>query len=213
MAADLLLGIDIGTSACKAAVFEESRRVFAHTSEDYPVYYPHPGWVEQDPEEWWEAVCRAVRRLLEQNQIQPSRIAGIGIDGQSWSAIPVDREGNCLAKTPIWMDTRARDICSRVNEQVGADRIFEVAGNGFTPSYSTPKMLSLIHIYAAGGESRERDFFHITWGSLQKTGQGYPARSGRRWWGLHNESGYPGCRSAPGPDSLHILRLPYNPRG
>lgn len=141
MAADLLLGIDIGTSACKAAVFEESGRVFAHTSEDYPVYYPHPGWVEQDPEEWWEAVCRAVRRLLEQNQIQPSRIAGIGIDGQSWSAIPVDREGNCLAKTPIWMDTRARDICSRVNEQVGADRIFEVAGNGFTPSYSTPKMI------------------------------------------------------------------------
>ena len=97
--------------------------------------------MEQDPDEWWEAICAGIREVLDNSGVRPEDIAGIGIDGQSWSAIPVDRDGNCLAKTPIWMDTRARDICERVKEEVGFDRIFAVAGNDFLPSYSTPKML------------------------------------------------------------------------
>lgn len=140
---DLLLGIDIGTSACKAALFSEDGKVIAQTSEAYPVYYPQPGWVEQDPREWWQAVCRAVRNLLEQSQIRPERIAGIGVDGQSWSAIPVDGEGNCLSNTPIWMDTRAREICEEVQERGLEPLIFSVSGNGFSPSYTTPKMMWL----------------------------------------------------------------------
>jgi xylulokinase len=70
-----------------------------------------------------------------------AQIAGIGIDGQGWSAIPVDKEGNCLHYTPIWMDTRAKDIAERVTGEIGAERIFEVAGNAFLPAYTTPKML------------------------------------------------------------------------
>jgi xylulokinase len=137
----LLLGIDIGTSACKIAVFNESGQVLAQASEGYPLYYPEPGWVEQNPEEWWEAVCKGIQAVLAEGSLRPEEIAGIGIDGQSWSAIPVDREGNCLANTPIWMDTRAREICSRVNREIGTERIFQVAGNRFEPSYTTPKML------------------------------------------------------------------------
>ena len=54
----------------------------------------------------------------------PDEIAGIGIDGQSWSAIPIDREGNVLANTPIWMDTRAQSICDRLNQEIGAGEDF-----------------------------------------------------------------------------------------
>lgn len=136
-----LLGIDIGTSACKVAVFDRSGKVEAQSSQSYVVYYPHPGWVEQNPEEWWRAICAGIREVLEKGNIQPESIIGIGIDGQSWSAIPVDENGNCLANSPIWMDTRARDICQRTREQIGFDRIFNVAGNDFLPSYTTPKML------------------------------------------------------------------------
>ena len=50
-----LLGIDIGTSACKVAVFEKTGTVVAAANGDYPVYYPKEGWAEQDPEEWWSA--------------------------------------------------------------------------------------------------------------------------------------------------------------
>lgn len=136
-----LLGIDIGTSACKVAVFERSGKVVAQSTQPYAVYYPHPGWVEQNPEEWWKAICTGIREVLEKGNIEPDSIAGIGIDGQSWSAIPVDANGTCLANSPIWMDTRARDICERTKERVGFERIFKVAGNDFLPSYTTPKML------------------------------------------------------------------------
>lgn len=136
-----LLGIDIGTSACKVAVFDRKGTVLAQANRPYPLYYPHPGWVEQNPTEWWRAICDGIREVLDKGKIAPQTIAGIGIDGQSWSAIPVNREGDVLANTPIWMDTRARNICDRMKEKLGFGRIFQVAGNDFLPSYSTPKML------------------------------------------------------------------------
>ena len=71
----------------------------------------------------------------------PDEIAAIGVDGQSWSAIPVDTDGNVLDRTPIWMDTRAREICDRAKRFAGEDRIFEISGNDFLPSYTTPKIL------------------------------------------------------------------------
>lgn len=136
----LLLGIDIGTSACKVAVFDEAGQVIAAENESYSLYYPNPGWVEQNPNEWWEAICRATRRISEKNEIRDN-IVGIGIDGQSWSAIPVDKSGKCLYNSPIWMDTRARDITDRLKKSLGEEHIFKVAGNGFEPSYTTPKMI------------------------------------------------------------------------
>ena len=147
-----LLGIDIGTSACKVAVFEKSGTVVAAANGDYPVYYPKEGWAEQNPEEWWSAVCQAVKKVIEKAGIQPEEIAGIGIDGQSWSAIAMDKDGNVLTNTPIWMDTRAQSICDRLNEEIGADKIFEVSGNSLQPSYTTAKILwykeNLPEVYA-----------------------------------------------------------------
>ena len=139
--AKLLMGIDIGTSACKVAVFDTNGEVLAQANKPYKVYYPNPGWAEQDAGEWWEAIVDGIRDCLSQNGISAEDIAGIGVDGQSWSAIPVDKDGRVLDRTPIWMDTRARDICEKVKEKVGEDEIFKIAGNDFLPSYSTPKLL------------------------------------------------------------------------
>lgn len=136
-----LLGIDIGTSACKVAVFNRTGEVIVSASGDYPVYYPAEGWAEQNPEEWWSAVCTAIRTSLKEGGIQPEAIAGVGIDGQSWSAIAVDKEGKVLTNTPIWMDTRAKSICERLDREIGEKVIFEVAGNPLQPSYTTAKIL------------------------------------------------------------------------
>ena len=137
----LLLGIDIGTSSCKAAVFDLDGKVVGQSSKDYSVFYPSPDSVEQDPREWWSGVCNAVKDILSNGNIKPEEIAGIGVDGQSWSVIPVDKNGEVLYNTPIWMDTRSSDIAKKTIEKVGADRIFEISGNSFEPTYSTPKML------------------------------------------------------------------------
>ena len=136
-----ILGIDIGTSACKIAVFDEEGNVLCQTNKGYPVYYPEAGWAEQDADEWWSAICEGIREVLGDGQVDADRICGISVDGQSWSAIPVDRDGNALARTPIWMDTRSRDICDDVRREIGEDRIFRLAGNDFLPSYTTPKIL------------------------------------------------------------------------
>ena len=113
-----LLGIDIGTSSCKAALFREDGTVAASGGSDYPVSYPQRGWAEQDPENWWQGVCRAVRNMLSESGIDPSDIAGIGVDGQSWSAVALDREGKVLCPTPIWTDTRCADLCREVTKQI-----------------------------------------------------------------------------------------------
>lgn len=136
-----LLGIDIGTSACKIAVFNREGTVIDSAAGEYEVYYPQPGWAEQDPEEWWRVICSTMKEMFAKSIVNPEDIAGIGIDGQSWSAIAVDKKGKVLTNTPIWMDTRAFSICRDLNETVGAERIFQLSGNSLQPSYTTAKIL------------------------------------------------------------------------
>ena len=138
---ELLLGIDIGTSACKAAVFKKSGEVAASASESYQVSYPKPGYAEQNPDDWWKAVCKATKACMEKGGLNPSDIAGIGVDGLSWAAVAVDRQGNVLANTPLWMDNRSADICEKLNRKIGEEEIFRVSGNPLTAQYTTGKVL------------------------------------------------------------------------
>lgn len=137
----VLLGIDIGTSACKAAAFDSEGKVLAQATKGYNVYYPEPGFVEQNPMEWWNAVTVAIREIIETGKVKPEKIAGIGVDGQSWSAIPVDSSGYVLHNTPIWMDTRSKDICEELTRKIGFERIFSISGNSLEPTYTTSKIL------------------------------------------------------------------------
>ena len=136
-----LLGIDIGTSACKVTLFRPNGTAAAQATGAYPVYYPRQGWAEQDPCEWWNAVCEALRSVLAQSGINPGQIAGIGVDGQSWSAIAVDDHGEPLCNTPIWTDTRARKECEEILSKVPEETLFALCGNPVQPSYTLPKIL------------------------------------------------------------------------
>ncbi len=136
-----LLGIDIGTSACKVAVFGTDGTVAAQGHGEYPVFYPHPGWAEQRPEDWWNSVCGTIRGVIEQSGIQPGEIAGVGVDGQSWSAVAVDADGDVLCNTPIWTDTRARGECEEILKRVPEETLFALCGNPIQPSYTLPKIL------------------------------------------------------------------------
>lgn len=138
-----LLGIDIGTSACKVAIFSLDGKVIAQASKEYPVYYPASDFVEQNPIEWWAGVCDAMKETLSKVNINSKSIAGIGIDGQSWSGLPVDKEGVPLHNAMIWMDRRASVQAHNMVEKLGFDRIFKVSGNSFDPAYTTPKILWL----------------------------------------------------------------------
>ncbi|GHU74228.1 xylulokinase [Clostridia bacterium] len=136
-----LIGLDIGTSAVKAALFDESGAVLAQESEPYPVQMPRPGWVQQHPDGWWEAVCSALKRLSERPEALD--VVGIGIAGQSWSAVFIDDGGRVLTDCPIWMDTRAAAECAEIDSIIGQERLFHLCGNPTQPSYTLPKILWL----------------------------------------------------------------------
>ncbi len=136
-----LLGVDIGTSSCKTAIFDPDGKVIAQGGSEYPVSYPQKGWAEQDPADWWNGICRAIREMISESGINPADIAGIGIDGQSWSAIALDRSGNVLCPTPIWTDTRSETICRETAERLGEEKLFGLYGNPVSPCYTWPKIL------------------------------------------------------------------------
>ncbi len=177
---DVLIGIDVGTSACKAAAFDLQGKVLAQVTESYSVYYPHPGWAEQDPEEWWNAVRTALKRIFTEGSLSPEQVVGVGIDGQSWSAIPVDRKGNVLYNTPIWMDTRARELCGELENRLGGERIFACSGNPLSPSYTLPKVLwykeHLPQVYERADKILQSNgfiAFRLTGAITQDKSQGY----------------------------------------
>ena len=135
-----LLAIDIGTSACKVAVFDKKGKVLATQARGYPTYYPALGYAEQKPAEWWGAVCNAINGILSSGTVKPKDIQAVGIDGQSWSCIPVDRHGNTLFDNPIWMDSRAEHICDDIKRDISERDIFKICGNPFEPySILNPK--------------------------------------------------------------------------
>ena len=136
-----LLALDIGTSACKGAIFDLKGQAVASADEAYPTFYPHPGWAEQQPEDWWAAACRVIRRLLEESKIRPTEIAGIGVDGQSWAMVALDKDGRVLLPSPLWTDTRAIAACDRLRETVGEAALHQVCGNPLMPGYTTPQVL------------------------------------------------------------------------
>ena len=175
-----LLGIDVGTSACKVAAFDLEGHVLAQAAESYPVLYPQPGWAEQDPQQWWEAVCRALRRLWESGAVAPGEVVGVGIDGQSWSAIPLDKEGRALCNTPIWMDTRAGSLCQELEARVGGEKIFACSGNPLSASYTLPKVLwykeHLPQVYEKAEKVLQSNgylAFRLTGAVTQDKSQGY----------------------------------------
>ena len=145
---DYILGIDIGTSSCKATLFDANGCVISSGMSAYNVYYPRSGFVEQNPGEWWGSVITAARDAIEAGDINPDDIKAIGVDGQSWSAIVVDKDGQPLFENPIWMDTRAADICKELERNLGGRHIFDLCGNPLAPTYTTPKILWFKRHYA-----------------------------------------------------------------
>lgn len=138
---ELLLGIDIGTSACKVSVFDRDGHVIFNTSRVYNTYLPQEGYAEQDPNEWWNAVIESINEMLYRGNVKPDEIKAIGVAGQSWACIPIDKNGNVLSNTPIWMDTRSSIILEKTREKIDEKNIFEISKNPLHPTYSTFKIL------------------------------------------------------------------------
>ena len=140
-----LLGIDLGTTGVKAALFAaEDGHVISSAFVDYPLVHPHPGWAEQDPEQWWKATITAIRSCLTEGAelgVVPGEVRGVGLSGQMHGVVLLDQEYKVLRPCIIWADQRSDVQCRWMTEQVGASHLIEYVSNPALPGFSAPKAL------------------------------------------------------------------------
>ncbi len=143
-----VLGIDQGTSSVKVVLIDESGRELGKQNAGYPLHKPRPGWVEQDPEDWWRAACSAVRSLLAETGADPGDVAGVALSGQINGAVVSDASGACLRNSLIWLDHRSGEECRWAEERAG-DLLRDRAFSRVTPVNFLAKLLWL-HRHEAG---------------------------------------------------------------
>ncbi len=140
---DLMLGFDVGTSGLKAALLHSSGEVIAEASEEYPTYHPHPNWAEQDPEDWWHALCAASRRVMMSVATSDRSLAGVCISSQAPVIVPVAADGRPLMRGMLWLDKRAEGECASIREVIGEQRILEITANNLSSYLGAPSYVWL----------------------------------------------------------------------
>ncbi len=134
-----LLAHDVGTSGDKATLFTTDGALRASAVEPYPCRYSHGTWAEQDPEDWYAAVCRSTRKLLA--DIDPADVAGVSFSGHMMGAVFLGRGGELLRSAIIWADQRATEQQRLLSERVGDARFYEITGSRNNPTSSVCKLL------------------------------------------------------------------------
>lgn len=129
-----LLGIDLGTSSVKAAVFGVEGALKGVGMAEYPILTPVLGYAEQDPELWWRATTIAVRQALE-NAGHPE-ILGIGFSGQMHGTVLLDKSNNLVRSAIIWADQRSADLLQEIEERVGLPLLAQQCGTAPTTGFS-----------------------------------------------------------------------------
>jgi xylulokinase len=119
-----LLSIDIGTSSAKTIVLEaENARTIANATHEYPILKPRLGYVEQNPEDWWQAAIVTVRQALTISQVDPTSILGIGLSGQMHGTVCLDKEGCHVRPAIIWADTRSITEIDQVTKRASSQEM------------------------------------------------------------------------------------------
>jgi len=121
-----VLGVDIGTTGCRACALSADGRLVGQASVAYEPDRPGPGLAEQDPRVWWEAFCAALARLRDSVSLEGLR--GLALSSQSTALVPLDESGSPLRKAIIWQDRRCAPQCRQLTERFGGDLIREVIG-------------------------------------------------------------------------------------
>ena len=138
-----ILAHDLGTTGNKASLFDEEGALLGSAFAAYETAYPQPNWAEQNPEDWWRAVCDTSRRLISETGVDPAAIAAIGFSGQMMGMVAIDAQGKVLRSCIIWADQRAQEQADYIATTCGGDQIYRTAGHRASPAYSAPKILWL----------------------------------------------------------------------
>jgi xylulokinase len=134
-----LIGLDIGTSGCKATVFDADGHLLGSASREYAVNMPHPGWAEQDAERVWQLACAAIHQVLSVTNTHQAAAVGLSVQGEA--VMPVDAQGDPLRPAILGMDTRTGEQNAWLDQHFSGEYLFHQTGMPLHTINTLPKLL------------------------------------------------------------------------
>lgn len=135
----LYIGVDLGTSAVKLLLMDGEGKIRKIVSREYPISFPHPGWSEQDPEDWWTQTMDGIRELTA--ECDRSEVAGIGCGGQMHGLVVLDKDDQVLRPAILWNDGRTAEETEWLNTEVGKEKLSQYTANIAFAGFTAPKIL------------------------------------------------------------------------
>ena len=135
----LYIGVDLGTSAVKLLLMEGNGTIKKIVSREYPIYFPHPGWSEQNPEDWFNQTMDGLKELLA--DCDRSQVAGISFGGQMHGLVILDKDDKVIRPALLWNDGRTYEECDYLNNVIGKDKLSEYTANISFTGFTAPKIL------------------------------------------------------------------------
>ena len=136
-----ILAHDLGTTGNKATLYNAEGALLGSAFYGYETEFAHTSWAEQNPDDWWRAVCVSTQELLRQAKIRPDEIAVITFSGQMMGCVPLDSQARPLRQAIIWADQRSVDQESWLGERINPADVYRITGHRLSASYSLCKML------------------------------------------------------------------------
>ncbi|MFR5861076.1 MAG: FGGY family carbohydrate kinase, partial [Flavonifractor plautii] len=136
-----ILAHDLGTSGNKATLFSDEGKMITSEVFRYDCHYFNTNWAEQDPEDFWKAICVTSRNLIDKARIDPGDIAAVSFSGQMMGCLCVDKQGNPLRPSIIWADQRAQAQAAALGEQISLRDFYHIAGHRNSASYGLQKLM------------------------------------------------------------------------
>ncbi len=137
--AKYILAHDLGTSGNKATLFTTDGELVKSVLKTYSVNFYNSNWAEQNPEEWWQAVCDSTRELVD--GINVNEVVGISYSGQMMGCVCVDKSGNSLRPAIIWADMRAQAEAELLKNKIGEKEFYYITGHKASSSYGLAKFM------------------------------------------------------------------------
>jgi xylulokinase len=138
------LGVDVGTSGTKTLAINESGKILAEATEEYPCYYPKPLWSEQDPEDWWRATVATIQAVVKKAKLKAADVKGIGLSGQMHGSVFLDKSGKVIRRALLWNDQRTKEECDEIEQRAGGrKKLIQLVANPALTGFTAPKILWL----------------------------------------------------------------------
>lgn len=135
----LYIGIDLGTSAVKLLLMDQGGTIHKIVSKEYPLYFPHPGWSEQNPQDWFEKTMEGMKELTA--ECDRTQIAGIGFGGQMHGLVVLDEMDQVIRPAILWNDGRTAKETEHLNEVIGKEALSKYTANIAFAGFTAPKLL------------------------------------------------------------------------